>query len=130
MSKFNKHEVRCLRFLAERYDSGERDAHLVHPSELPDYADLGHDKIDDLIRRFIRYGLIRWISNERFMPTRRLIALVHQIDNPPPKNYWHELFVWWFRSRWRTAVFVVTVLLPAIVQWGNMIQAVLKWFST
>ena len=126
---FTEEELRCLRFLAERYDSGDRRSWFVRPSELPGYETLGDAKIREFITRFKKYNLVQSNSIDTYRPTDKVHEILASIDNPQPPNEWNDLVAWWFKSKWRTGIAVVTVLLPLIVQWISMIRTVLEWIG-
>jgi hypothetical protein len=47
----------------------------------------------------------------------------------PPKDYWNNI-VLWFRSRWWSVPLVVVVVcMPLLIQWVEMLKAILQWIG-
>ena len=74
-------------------------------------------------------GWVEWADNQSVDVQQSTATYIHQLDNPEPTNYLKDLTEWWFSSRWRASVTIVTILLPLIVQWIEMIQTVLRWMG-
>jgi hypothetical protein len=51
------------------------------------------------------------------------------VDRLPKSDYWENV-VQWFRSRWWSVpIAIVTVCLPLLFQWVEMLKALLKWLG-
>jgi len=97
-------------------------------------AGLTDSEYESLISRLDSLGLVDVVEADGFAyPAVRgepeLASIIQSLDNPPPKDYWKSLTVW-FRSKWWSIpVFIVTVVLPAVVGYVELVQKVVKYFS-
>ncbi|MEO9933351.1 hypothetical protein [Rhodopirellula bahusiensis] len=123
---FTDDEKEVLRFLDERFHAG---AKWVDVSSVPLPNGCDEQWRDRIVSRLETYGLIRFDSNSSFVLDPRIAELVYQLNNPPKPNYWKSTIEWWFSAKWRAAITVLTILLPLIVQWVEMIKTVLRWIG-
>ena len=58
-----------------------------------------------------------------------LASVIQTLENPPPKDYWKTLTIWFKSKWWSIPVFVVTVILPAVWGYIEVSQKIIKYFS-
>lgn len=129
LPSFDEYEMQCLRFLADRY--GTSPGVAISPNELPEFDKRSQTAIRSVIEKFRQNGFVgkQIDARERFYVTQGVVDAVHQFDNPPTKDFWKEWREWWFKSRWRTGITAVFVLLPLVVTWIDMLKKIVKWIS-
>lgn len=120
-------QLEILRFLAERYLSDGRMSERVSARQIERADTETEGDIKNTLHFFERMGWVRWATNESVSVQSAAADFVHQLDNPELKNHFTEWTIWWFSSRWRAAVTVVTIILPLVVKWIEMVQTVLCW---
>jgi hypothetical protein len=120
------HERECLLFLARLYDSGHTRAQI---KSFPRHDQLGKEAIHNVIVRFRKYGFIDWDSNVAVTIYGTVVDAAHQIEKPPPPDYWHDIQIWFQAWPWSIPVVVVAVGLPLIVEWIRIIRTVLEWLG-
>lgn len=120
-------QLETLRFLADRYLSAGRMAERVRAQEIPRADSESEGDVKTRLSFFQRMGWVEWATNESVNVKPAAVDYIHQLDNPEPKNYLTEWTVWWFSSRWRAVVSIITIVLPLLVKWIEMIKTVLRW---
>ncbi len=105
MRDLDDYEKEVVRFLADRFNAGEK---WVSIDELPRYRELGKDRIDKMVKRFV-HALELLQRDTR--PTRtmhdpprwevlgQVLDVVQQLDDPPREDC-PTRFEACFRSKW------------------------------
>jgi hypothetical protein len=123
--KLSGYEQQLIRLLAKHQDD-ENDEYRV---DLLVKDEVNGNETLRTIDRFRRYGLVEWKTNVTIRILPSLLEAADMLDNPPPADYWKNI-VTWFRSRWwSVALLALAVGLPLLVQWIEMLKAVLRWFG-
>ncbi|GAB5405487.1 MAG: hypothetical protein Aurels2KO_37180 [Aureliella sp.] len=120
---FEEDEQQAILALAEYYEGTSEHCDLAH-IKLPNGRDL--DWMREFCSRLERLQLVGFRGHTHV--TIMLVA-ASTLKNPKAPDYWAEWYAWWFAARWRTAITVLVVLLPFIVQWIEMIQKILAWLG-
>lgn len=122
---FDKYEIEALRAFAKIFHNGGQ---YIDASDFPRYEEVGEEKINQTIARFVRYGYLNQDSSSSYELLPQITEVVDQLDNPPPRDYWKEVEVW-FRSKWWSIPFIgFVVLLPILVQWWEWIRQFFNLF--
>ena len=123
---YNEQETDILYWFGEQYDVGNVKLHFT---EMPQFKKLERKGLIPILNRFECYGLIECKGNTCVILQPSILHEIDRLKNPPPRDYWKEISIW-FRSRpWSIPVFVVLVVLPLIVQWIEMINKVINYFQ-
>jgi len=129
VTTLDSYEQEVVRFLAKRLNSGEK---YVSKQDFPRYDEIGEDQMDKILKRFITaLELLRRDTSGNstmFDPLRweisgHVLAIVHQLDHPPPKDY-PRVVATWIRGKWWSVPFVY---FPALVGYITAIVIVLRW---
>ncbi|NQU23998.1 MAG: hypothetical protein HQ567_22170 [Candidatus Nealsonbacteria bacterium] len=67
---------------------------------------------------------------DSFSVASGILDVVHQLDHPPPKDYWKKSITWFRSKPWSIPVLVLAVVLPALVGYVTMIETLLRWMGT
>lgn len=124
---FNDREVELILALADHFDRKEESCNV---SDLPGF---GEDPraVEAMLMRFRRLHLTKFESMSgttvRILPD--LVAVAYRLRNPPKPNHWQDFIEWWFSKKWSIPVTLVAVVLPLLVQWVEMLKAVVGWVA-
>ena len=131
MSPLDDDEKDVLRYLAQRFHNGEKRAEL---EQYPRTAELGWDRVLEIARRFRNYGWLHEREQDTGIMWMRwfdldgqLVEAVDELDNPPPKDYWKGIAVWFKSKPWSIPVFLVLVATPLVATWFDLIAKLLRW---
>jgi len=123
---FSGHEQECILFSADRFNDGGR---VLNLRELPGYKEVGHEETIRVINRFVNFGWLAWETQVCLTIHGSVMDAAQAIRNPPPKDYWMAVSVWFRSKPWSIAVFVLAVALPIIAQWIVWLGKLLEWIG-
>ena len=126
MNHLTDREIRCVRFLAERYKTTDRLPNYVSSSEIPTEDGESHDDIKNLVQRMTISGLVEWRTNESFIIKPKLLDIASELDNPPRQNHLEEWKAWCLSKPALAAVAAVIVICTTIAALFDWIVALLS----
>ena len=132
LPRLDDDEKDVLRYLAQRFHNGEKFAGL---GDYPRYGELGEKRMKVIVRKFCNYEWLHLRKKEiggviwdrSYEIDGLLLEAVEQLDNPPPKDYWKGVTVWFKSKPWSIPVFLVLVATPLVATWFDLIAKVLRW---
>jgi hypothetical protein len=136
-SKFDEYECETIRHFAKLFDTGTSE---ILRRDFPRPKDVGSEQVERVLKRFLNLGLLYWHEeyhevmigggsgkSQTLRIDARILDFAHQLDNPPPRDYWKEVETW-FRGRWWSVPLVGAVVLPPIlIQSFQWIYQALQW---
>lgn len=128
MPTMSDDELRCMRFLAERFDRGGRSLHVRIP-ELPGYAERGEHGTKEMLLRFSTHGFVRWQSTGSVIVRREAWEFVHGMADPAPVNHVEEWKAKWLGRKWFALMVVAFLVLGTIATVIANIRSVLSYFG-
>ena len=122
---FTKDEKKLILYLHTQYQNQREYLPL---SELAEHG-IPNPPQSMLYKRLRELGIIRHSSGTEFQILPVIEDIAYQIKNPPPKDYWKGISIW-FKSRWWSIpVAVVAVVLPLLFQWYEMLKKLVNWIT-
>lgn len=126
VSSIMPREKRLISELARRYADSGSEVLSFTPEDLKLE---GTETVSDLVqilRKLAVFDLVTSISDGGMMWVANVkISLVHErLEMPTKRNYFNEINDWMVSRKWTTAIIVFSVVLPLLMQWGEIILKV------
>ncbi len=80
------------------------------------------------LSRLEQFHLIH--DNDFIRISERGLKFLHNLDNPPPKDYWADITVWFKSKWWSIPFFVLIVVIPLIVSWIEITGWIVELLTT
>jgi hypothetical protein len=118
-------EQDILLFCAKQFDSGQP---RIYANQLPGF-ERSQSEVEAAIDRFANFGWLKWETNVGLLIYSDVMGIAHRLNNPPPRDYWQQISIWFRSKPWSVPVFVALVTLPLLVTWVEMIATLLRWLG-